>query len=125
MGTENVIFDQQKQLDQILPWILPSERLLAVFDCKGSGTGFVAITNKRLMFYDKAFMKNKKALTTIPFNKLTSISSIDQGGMFWSKSSELVLKAGSEEHEFEFWKPETAQKAYQLILTEILENEPA
>lgn len=123
MADGEVIYDREEQYDQILPWVLPSEKLYAVFDCKGAGTGFVAVTNKRLIFYDKALMRKKKALTSVPFNKITSVSTIDEGGLFRS-TSELLVKTGSEAFEFEFRGGEKAQKAYVLIMTELLENEP-
>jgi hypothetical protein len=78
-STEDVEFDQKSQLESIVPWILDEEKLYAVYDCKGAGTGFVAITNKRLLFYDKAFMARRKALTSVPYNKVTAVSSIDEG----------------------------------------------
>lgn len=50
--------------------------LYAVFDCKGAGTGFLAITDRRILFYNKEFMRRRKALTTVPFGKITSVSSV-------------------------------------------------
>jgi hypothetical protein len=120
---DGIEFDNGDQLKQIVPWILPGERLYAVFDCKGSGTGFVAITTKRLLFYDKAFARNRKAFTSVPFSKITAVSSIDEGRGLFGATSELVVKTGSEEYEFEFRGGDKAQKAYQLIMTELLQDE--
>ncbi len=127
MEAAAVRFDKKEQLDQITPWITPTEQLRAVFDLTGWGTGFVAITDRRLIFYDKAFgSKKRKALTSVPYNKLTSVSSVDTGGNFMRQgTSELVLRAGSQEFEFEFHGPDKAHDAYQMIMMEILENEPA
>ena len=120
-----VTYDQKQQYDQIVPWILPDEKLYVVLDCKGGGTGFIALTNKRLMFYDKAFLGKRKALTSVPYNKVTSVSSVDEGRGLFGATSELVVKTGSEAFEFEFRGGDKAQKAYQLIMTELLQNEPA
>lgn len=120
---EDVKFDQKSQLDQIVPFIVSGERLFAVYDCKGAGTGFVAVTSKRLIFYDKAFMKKKKALTSIPFNKITSVSSVDQGRGLFGATSELAVRAGAEDFEFEFRGGEKAQEAYKFIMSELLQNE--
>jgi hypothetical protein len=119
-----VDYDKKEQLDQITPWVIPGERLFAVFDCKGSGTGFVAVTDKRLMFYDKAFLGKRKALTSIPFNKVTAVSSVDEGRGLFGATSELVVKTGSEAFEFEFRGGDKAQRAYMLIMNELLQNEP-
>ena len=40
-------------------------------------------------------------------------------------TSELVVKIGSEAFEFEFRGGDKAQRAYQLIMTELLQNEPS
>ena len=117
--TSRTDYDNKGQFEQVLPWLLDDERLHAVYDCKGSGTGFVAITNKRLLFYDKAFMRKKKALTSVPFNKVTAVSSIDEGGIFRS-TSELAVQVGSQEYEFEFRGGDKAQRAYHLIMRELL-----
>lgn len=119
---EGVEFDNPDQLKQITPWILTGERLHAVYDCKGAGTGFVGVTTKRLVFYDKAFLAKRKALTSVPFSKITSVSSIDEGGFFRS-TSELVVRAGSDTYSFEFRGGDKAQRAYQLIMTELLQSE--
>lgn len=125
MADENIEFDKKEQLDQITPWIVDNERLFAVFDCKGAGTGFIAVTNKRLMFYDKAFMRKRKALTSVPFSKITAVSSVDEGRGLFGATSELVVKAGSDEFEFEFRGGDKAQRAYKLIMNELLQGESA
>jgi hypothetical protein len=120
-----VMYDRKEQLDQIVPWLIAGERLYAVFDLKGAGAGFIALTNKRLMFYDKVFIGRRKALTSIPFLKITSVSSIDEGRGLFGTTSELVVKASSDVYSFEFRGGEKAQRAYQLIMAELLQDEPA
>jgi len=115
--------DKQEQFDQLKPWILESETLHAVFDCKGAGTGFVGIANKRLVFYDKAALRKKKSLVSVPYSKITSVASVDEGRGLFGGTSELILKTGSEEFEFEFRGGDNAQRAYRYIMNEILENE--
>ena len=116
----DTIFDKEDQLEQIKPWITDGETLYCVYDCKGAGTGFIAITDKRLMFYDKAFLRKKKALTSIPFSRITSVSTVDEGRGLFGTTSELVVKSGADEHEFEFRGGEKAQSAYQFIMKHLL-----
>jgi hypothetical protein len=123
--SSDVEFDQKSQYEQVLPFILAREKLFAVYDCKGAGTGFIAVTNKRLLFYDKAFLRKKKALVSIPYGNVTSVASVDQGRGLLGSSSELVVKAGSDEFEFEFRGGDKAQRAYQHIMRELLQHEPA
>lgn len=122
--TAQTDYDNQGQFEQVVPWLLDHERLYAVYDCKGQGTGFVAITDKRLIFYDKEFLRKRKALTSVPFSKITAVSTVDNGGIFRA-TSELVIKTGSEEYEFDFRGGDKAQRAYRLIMSELLQNEHA
>lgn len=73
----------------------------------------------------KQITRKKKALTSVPFNKISAVSSVDEGRGLFGATSELVIKTGSEEFEFEFRGGDKAQRAYQLIMTELLQNEPA
>lgn len=123
VDTSSVEYDQKAQLDQVVPWLLDDEKLWVVFDCKGAGTGFIAVTNKRLMFYDKAFLRKRKALTSVPFSKITAVSTVDEGRGLFGTTSELVVRTGSEEFEFEFRGGEKAQRAYKLIMSELLQGE--
>ena len=43
------VYDNETQYRQIVAYLLPGETLYAVYDCKGIGTGFVGITDRRLI----------------------------------------------------------------------------
>lgn len=116
----SAVFDQKSQYDQIVPWLLGGEKLYAVYDLKGSGTGFIAVTSKRLMFFDKAFVGKRKALTSIPFSKISAVSSVDEGRGLFGATSQLVVKTGSEMFEFEFRGGDKAHRAYQFIMQGLL-----
>ena len=118
---DDVIYDDEGQYKQIVPMLLEDEQLHAVFDCKGKGTGFIAITDKRFMFYDKAFMGKRKALVSIPFRRVDAVASVDQGRQLFGSTSELVLKAGAENYSFEFRGGEKAEQAYSLIMRALLQ----
>ncbi len=119
-----VSYDNRKQMEQLLPYIRPHETLMAVFDMKGGGTGFLGITDKRLIVYDKAFFGKRTAMVTVPFNKVSRIASEDDaGGMFTMntfRSSKLVVWAGSESYEFEFRGVDKAHRAYELMVDAIV-----
>ena len=76
-------------------------------------------------FYDKAFPGKRKALTSVPFDKITSVSSVDEGRGLFGATSELVIKTGSEAFEFEFRGGDKAQRSCSFIMDEMLQNEPA
>jgi len=121
MSTQEVIFDKQDQLDKIWDWVIPGETLYAIYDCKGAGTGFVGITNRRLIFYDKRFLGKKKAMVTVPHSQIAAISSEDKSNLltgrgFFSSSNIGIHTTGNAYYEFEFRGADKAHEAYQFIM---------
>jgi len=121
MTTQEVAFDKKDQLEKIQDWVIPDERLYAVYDLKGAGTGFIGITDRRLIFYDKQFMRKIKAMVTVPYSQISSLSSEDKSGLLASRgffaSSKLGIKTtGGDYHEFEFRGGDKAHEAYRYIM---------
>lgn len=124
VANEQVIFDKKEQLEKIEAGLLPGERVEAVFDMKGGGTGFIGITSKRVIVYDKAFLRRMKAVVSIPYSRIYTVAAEDDSGLltgrgFWS-SSKVVLTTGHGELEFEFRGADKAHVAHNLILRHIL-----
>jgi hypothetical protein len=121
---EDIIVDKKDQLEKIEDWCLPEETIRAVFDLKGTGTGFLGITDKRVIFYDKAFMHKKKAMVTIPYSRVHAVSSEDNTGALVKRgffsSSKLSIHAGTDAFEFEFRGGDKAHRAYQIIMEYLL-----
>ena len=119
-----VHYDKKEQLQKIQAALLPGEIVEAVFDMKGGGTGFIGITSKRVIIYDKTFMRKMKALVSIPYSRITSIAAEDESGLLTGRgffgSSNLALKAGTQEFEFEFRGADKAHIAHNLILSHVL-----
>ena len=121
MSAQEVIFDKQDQLDKVWDWVIPGETLYAVYDCKGAGTGFVGITDRRIIFYDKRFLGKKKAMVTVPHSQIAAISSEDKSNLltgrgFFSSSTIGVHTTGNAYYEFEFRGADKAHEAYQFIM---------
>lgn len=121
---QEVYYDKKEQLQKIQAALLPGEILQAVYDMKGGGTGFIGITSKRVIIYDKTFMRKMKALVSIPYSRITSIAAEDESGLLTGRgffaSSNLALKAGTQEFEFEFRGADKAHHAHNLILSHML-----
>lgn len=117
---DSVTFDKQDQVDQVRPWLVPGEELRAVLDCKGAGTGFVAITDCRVLYYDRAFMRKRKALVSVPYSRIATVSSVDEGGLFRATSMLTVRPMGGEDVEFEFRGTDKAHLAYTIIMQHLL-----
>jgi hypothetical protein len=112
-------FDNADQLKRIQAYLVQGETLHAVWDCKGAGTGFVGITDQRLIFYDQGVLIKKKAMVSIPFNRVIGVASADTGGLVF-KSTELALLTAAGRFEFEFRGADKAHWTYQFIMTQIL-----
>lgn len=114
------IFDRQDQLDKIASALIPNEVIEAVFDLKGSGTGFIGITNKRIVVYDKAFLRRMKAMVSIPYSRIHSIATQDESGLLTGRgffaSSTLAICTSHGDYDFEFRGADKAHIAHSLIL---------
>jgi len=117
---EDMIVDKKDQMEKIEDYCLPNETIRAVFDMKGGGTGFIGITDKRVIFYDKAFMRKKKAMVSILYNRIHAVSSEDDTGKLLKRgffaSSTLTLQASNDSFEFEFRGGDKAHQAYMMIM---------
>ncbi len=117
--------DKKDQLEKIEAVCLPDELIRAVFDLKGRGTGFVGMTDKRIIYYDKEWLKNKKALVSIPFSRISAVASEDNKGFFITKgffvSDTLAITiTGEGVKTFEFRGGDKAHRAHMIIMEHLL-----
>lgn len=111
-------FDRKDQFDRIATYIIEGETIAAVFDCKGAGTGFVGVTDRRLIFYDQGTILKKKTMVSIPYHQVIGVASGDEGVIF--QSSEILLMTAAGKFSFEFRGADKAHWAYKYILKQIL-----
>jgi hypothetical protein len=117
-----VQYDNKKQYERINAYVIPGETLRAVFDCKGTGTGFVGITDQRVIFYDQGVLLKKKVMISIPYHQMIGVASSDEGGVVF-KTSEITLITAAGRFSFEFRGADKAHWAYKFIMNQIL-NQP-
>jgi hypothetical protein len=115
-------YDNKGQMERISAMLAPSEILYAVFDEKGRGSGYVGITDRRLIFMDERHLREKKLMISLPYSKITGIGAEDGGGTFFS-SGYLLVVAGDREFDFEFSSKEKAKRAHDLIVWSMFQNE--
>ena len=115
---QKTIYDNISQLKRIEAYVIPGETLVAVFDCKGTGTGFVGFTDQRLIFYDQAFMTNEKAMVSIPYNQVVAVAWSDEGMILTTGRITLLTAAGK--FTFTFRGADKANMAYRYIMKQIL-----
>lgn len=111
-------FDNQGQYARVAAYIIPNESLYYVFDCKGGGTGFVGVTDQRVIFYDQGVLFKKKSMVSIPYNQVIGVASADEGAIF--QTSEITLITAAGKFTFEFRGADKAHAAYAFITNQIL-----
>jgi len=121
MSEAKAYYDDESQYERIKEYGIPGEKLFAVYDCKGAGTGFVGITDQRVIFYDQGALLKKKVMVSIPYNRVIGIASRDEGGIV--RTSEITLMTAAGNFSFEFRGADKAHKAYQYIMNQVL-NQP-
>ena len=119
-----IIHDKPEQLQQIQAGLLQGEEVYAVYDCIGVGTGFVGITNMRVILQDKSFVGNKLAIVSIPYKNIRSVSMLSNKSMLgrFASSSSIGIDTGGTIKEADFRGDDKAHHAHNLILWNILQS---
>jgi hypothetical protein len=120
--TAEPAFDKQEQYERVREGLLPGEKVIGVYDCTGAGTGFVGLTDRRVILQDNSFVGKKVALTSVPYSRVQSVSYVSNKSLMgkWSSSSEVGILVGGATHECEFRGHEKAQLVHDTILRHIL-----
>jgi len=100
MSEAKAYYDDESQYERIKEYGIPGEKLFAVYDCKGAGTGFVGITDQRVIFYDQGALLKKRVMVSIPYNRVIGIASRDEGGIVRTSEITLMTAAGNFSLEF-------------------------
>ena len=117
---DDLVYDRPDQLEKIEVLCQPDELIRAVLDCKGAATGFVAITDRRVIFYDKSLVTEQKAMITIPYSRMSMVGSEDDKGLIIKKgffvTGRLTISGlGFEPRSFEFRGGDKAHTAHRII----------
>jgi hypothetical protein len=115
-------FDKQDQYDKIASGLLPDEQILAVYDAIGAGTGFIGVTNVRVIIQDNSFMGKKVALTSIPYSRVHSVSFVADKSVFgkFASTSQIAISAGGQTHHVQFRGEEKARVIHDAVLARML-----
>ncbi len=114
----NIPVDRRDQYQQIQSGLLDGEQVIAVYDAVGVGTGFIGLTNRRVIVQDKSFVGKKVAITSIPYSKITSISVVSNkswAGSFFSTGA-IAIHVGSQTYEVEFRGEQKAHHVHNVVL---------
>lgn len=118
MSASEIVYDRREQLEQVTSGLLQGEKVLAVYDAIGTGTGFLGLTDRRVIIQDKSFVGKKVALTSIPYTKITSVSVVSNkswAGSFFSSGS-IAINVGTHVYEVEFRGHQKSHHVHNVIL---------
>ena len=111
-------YDRREQYDQIASGLLPGESIIAVYDAVGVGTGFIGLTDRRVILQDRSFVGKRVAITSIPYAKVTAVSVVSNkswAGNFFS-SGTVALHVGTHTYEIDVRGVEKTQHIHNVIL---------
>lgn len=122
MTTTATAFDKREQWDKVEAGLLPGEQLLAVYDCTGAGTGFVGVTDRRLVLQDNSFVGRQTAVTSIPYRQVQAVSFVADKSMLgrFASSSTIAITAGGAVHEATFRGEDKARWVHDTVLSRAL-----
>jgi hypothetical protein len=116
--TTAIRFDKQEQVEKIRAGLLPGESIIAVYDGKGAGAGFIGLTNRRCVIQDNSFVGKKVALTSVPYSRINAVSFVSDKSMLgkFASNSSIAVSAGANTYEIEFRGEDKAKHAHDVIL---------
>ena len=121
MAGKGPVYDKADQLHQIQSGLLDGEQIIAVYDAVGIGTGFVGLTDRRVIIQDRSFVGKKFAITSIPYSKITSVSVVSNkswAGQFFSTGA-IAIHVGAKTYEVDFRGSQKAHHVHDVILYRI------
>lgn len=111
-------YDRREQYEQIASGLLPGESIIAVYDAVGVGTGFIGLTDKRVILQDRSFVGKRVAITSIPYGKVTAVSVVSNkswAGSFFS-SGTVAVHVGTQTYEVDVRGVEKTSHIHNVIL---------
>jgi hypothetical protein len=116
-------FDKSEQVAKVTEMLRPNEQILAVYDCVGAGTGFLALTTSRVVLQDNSFLGKKIAVTSIPYSRVTSVSMVSNKsslGSFFHSGEVAISTSGGQVYSAEFRGDGKSKRVHDVVLHYLL-----
>lgn len=117
-----VVFDFAQQRDAVAAGLLPGERLVAVLDAVGTGTGFLGLTDARVLLQDRALVGGRSTLVSIPYGAIISVGFVADSdlGIEALSSSTIAITVSGAVHQVAFRGADKARYAHDTVLWHVL-----
>jgi hypothetical protein len=121
--SDSVIFDKADQAEKCRGVLLDGETLQAVYDEQGVSSGFVGITDRRLIYYNGQLTSKAKVIQSMPWRNISTVGALDKGRFargFFGSSELLVTTVDGATIHMKFRSNEKAHDIHQAIAQHIL-----
>lgn len=109
-------YDSKSQYDRVVPHLFQGEPLYFVYDLKGVGTGFLALTDRRLIFVDQDFLDHKDmALVTVPYARISFCALQTERKRFARDDSSITVAVTGKTFEFTFNGTDKGTRAANVV----------
>ena len=88
---EEIYFDKKEQLQIVQNSLLPDETVFAVYDGKDVGTGFIGLTDRRVILEDISIAGGRVAVSSVPYSKVTAVSYASNASVFGRFTEETTV----------------------------------
>ena len=83
----------------------------------------LALTDRRLILYDHAFLGTGAAMVSIPYSRVSAIAWKDPGSGEFASDTLHVNTTGGRSYALHFASKEKAHRAHTLIMKQVLRGE--
>ncbi len=110
------IFEEQDQLDKVEVCLLEGETVIAVYD--GGDTGFIGLTDRRVIVQDNAFDGNRSALTSVPYHRIDAVSFVSDTAVpgEFTFSPSVGISAAGKVYQIRLSHQDKARHVHEVIL---------
>ncbi len=110
--------DIRDQLDTVQQGLLDGEEVYAVYDGKGTGTGFIGLTSLRVVLQDESYVGGQVALTSIPYSHVHAVSLVSNKSFLggFVEASTVAITISGHVYEVELRGHDKARHVHDVIL---------
>lgn len=115
VGAQSPVVDDRTDLTVIYDSLFDGEALDGVYRGCEDGVRLLAVTNRRLMMVENTSCDDRRALTSVPYGRVTSVSYLASGDECVAHSTTVGIKVLSTLYELGCRAEEEARELHDLV----------
>lgn len=108
--------DTQADLGMVYDSLFDGEQLLGVYRGRETGVRLLAVTNRRLMMVETTSCERRRALTSVPFGRVTSVSYLAAEDEALANSTVVGLRVMGTLYELGCANEDEAHELHDLVI---------